>query len=70
LKADPNIGKKPMFLNAAGMFDLAKFKEYFKANLRKHNTLKDREVDAELSAKYQIYNTMIKSGVYTTQSES
>jgi peptidyl-prolyl cis-trans isomerase D len=31
--------------------------------------LKDREVDAELSAKYQIYNTMIKSGVYTTQSE-
>jgi peptidyl-prolyl cis-trans isomerase D len=30
--------------------------------------LKDREVDAELS-KYQIYNTMIKSGVYTTQSE-
>jgi hypothetical protein len=26
-----------MFLNAAGMFDLAKFKEYFKANLRKHN---------------------------------
>jgi peptidyl-prolyl cis-trans isomerase D len=30
--------------------------------------LKDREVDAELSAKYQIYNTMIKS-LYTTQSE-
>jgi peptidyl-prolyl cis-trans isomerase D len=28
LKADPNIGKNPMFLNAAGMFDLAKFKEY------------------------------------------
>jgi peptidyl-prolyl cis-trans isomerase D len=23
-----NIGKNPMFLNAAGMFDLAKFKEY------------------------------------------
>jgi peptidyl-prolyl cis-trans isomerase D len=29
--------------------------------------LKDR--DAELVAPYQIYNTMIKSGVYTTQSE-
>jgi hypothetical protein len=25
-----------------------------------------KEVD-ELSAKYQIYNTMIKSGVYTTE---
>jgi peptidyl-prolyl cis-trans isomerase D len=30
--------------------------------------LKDREKDAEL-AKYQIYNTLIKSAVYTTQSE-
>jgi peptidyl-prolyl cis-trans isomerase D len=61
LKADPNIGKNPMFLNA-GMFDLAKFKEYFKANPAQAQYLKDR--DAELSAKYQIYNTMIKSGVY------
>jgi hypothetical protein len=26
LKADPNIGKNPMFLNAAGMFDLANLK--------------------------------------------
>jgi peptidyl-prolyl cis-trans isomerase D len=43
------------------MFDLAKFKEYFKANPAS-TILKDREVDAELSAKYQIYNTMIKSG--------
>jgi peptidyl-prolyl cis-trans isomerase D len=38
LKADPNIGKNPMFLNAAGMFDLAKFKEYLRLTLRKHNT--------------------------------
>jgi peptidyl-prolyl cis-trans isomerase D len=53
-----------MFLNAAGMFDLAKFKEYFKANPAQAQYLK--EVD-ELSAKYQIYNTMIKSGVYTTE---
>jgi peptidyl-prolyl cis-trans isomerase D len=27
------------------------------------------EKDAELSAKYQIYNTLIKSAVYTYQSE-
>jgi peptidyl-prolyl cis-trans isomerase D len=36
-----------MFLNAAGMFDLAKFKEYF-INPAQAIT-KDREVDAELS---------------------
>ncbi|MEZ7500019.1 peptidylprolyl isomerase [Flavobacterium sp. Arc3] len=69
LKADPNIGQNPMFLNAAGMFDIAKFKEYFKSNPAQAEYLKDREKDAELNAKYQIYNTMIKSGVYTTQSE-
>jgi peptidyl-prolyl cis-trans isomerase D len=28
LKADQILVKNPMFLNAAGMFDLAKFKEY------------------------------------------
>lgn len=69
LQADPNIGKNPMFLNAAGMFDVAKFKEYFKSNPAQSQFLKDREKDAELSAKYQIYNTLIKSAVYTTQSE-
>jgi peptidyl-prolyl cis-trans isomerase D len=50
LKADPNIGKNPMFLNAAVCL-ICK--------------IKDREVDAELSAKYQIYNMMmIKSKIY------
>jgi peptidyl-prolyl cis-trans isomerase D len=29
LKADQNIGKNPMFLNAAGMFDLAKIQGLF-----------------------------------------
>ena len=69
LKADQNIGKNPMFLNAAGMFDLAKFKEYFKSNPSQAQYLKDREKDAELNAKYQIYNTLIKSAIYTTESE-
>jgi hypothetical protein len=36
LKADPNIGKKSMFLNAAGKFDLAKLKNTW-LQLRKHN---------------------------------
>jgi predicted oxidoreductase (fatty acid repression mutant protein) len=33
------------------------------------NPIWKTEKDAELSAKYQIYNTLIKSAVYTTQSE-
>ena len=69
LQADPNIGKNPMFVNAAGMFDIAKFKEYFKSNPAQAQYLKDREKDAELNAKFQIYNSLIKSAVYTTQSE-
>jgi peptidyl-prolyl cis-trans isomerase D len=69
LKADQNIGKNPIFLNAAGVFDEAKFKEYFKSNPEQAQFLKDREKDAELNAKYQIYNNLIKSGLYTTESE-
>ncbi|WP_348800455.1 peptidylprolyl isomerase [Flavobacterium adhaerens] len=69
LKADQNIGGNPMFLNAAGMFDIAKFKEFFKSNPEQAQFLKEREKDAELNAKFQIYNTLIKSGIYTTQSE-
>jgi peptidyl-prolyl cis-trans isomerase D len=69
LKGDQNIGKNPLFLNAAGMFDVAKFKEYFKSNPEQAQYLKDREKDAELNAKFQIYNTLIKSGIYTTESE-
>ncbi|UFH35979.1 peptidylprolyl isomerase [Flavobacterium acetivorans] len=69
LKADQNIGRNPMFLNAAGIFDLAKFKEYFKANPAQAQFLKDREKDAELNAKYQIYNTLIKASAFTTESE-
>lgn len=69
LKADQNIGQNPMFLNAAGMFDLAKFKAYFKTNPAQAEYLKQREKDAELNAKYQIYSTLIKSASYTTQAE-
>ena len=69
LKADENIGKNPLFLNKAGVFDEAKFKEYFKSNPEQAQVLKDREKDAELNAKYQIYNTLVKAGIYTTESE-
>jgi len=69
LKADQNIGQNPLFQNAAGIFDEAKFKEYFKSNPEQAQFLKDREKDAELNAKYQIYNNLIKAGIYTTESE-
>ena len=69
LKADQNIGGNPLFMNAAGMFDVAKFKEYFKANPEQGQFLKDREKDAELNAKYQLYNTMVKAAIFTTDSE-
>ena len=68
-KADQNIGQNPTFLNAAGKFDIAKFKEFFKANPDQAQNLKDREKDAALNAKFQIYNSLIKAGVYTTDSE-
>jgi peptidyl-prolyl cis-trans isomerase D len=69
LKADPNIGKNPMFLNAAGLFDITKFKDFFKSNPEQAQFLIDRERDAEINAKYQIYNTLIKSSLYTTELE-
>lgn len=69
LKADPSIGQNQLFLNAAGVFDLAKFKEYFKANPEQDQMIKAREKDAELNAKYQIYNTLVKGGIYNTESE-
>ena len=58
-----------LFLNAVGKFDITKFKEYFKANPEGIQFLKEREKDAELNAKYQIYNSLVKGGLYTTNAE-
>ncbi|KFF07062.1 peptidylprolyl isomerase [Flavobacterium reichenbachii] len=69
LKSDPNIGKNPMFLNAAGIFDIAKFKDYFKTNPEAKQYIAEKEKGAELNAKFQIYSTLIKAGLYTTASE-
>ena len=69
LKSDQNIGKNPMFLNAAGLFDEAKFKEAIKTNPEIAQYVSGREKDAELNAKYQMYSTMIKAGTFTTESE-
>lgn len=68
-KVDPNIGQNQMFLNAAGKFDLNKFKDYFKQIPNGMEMLKDQEKNAELRAKYEIYNSLIKGGMYATQTE-
>ncbi len=69
LKSNPQIGQNQLFLNAAGKFDLNKFKDYFKSNPESLQLLKDQEKDAELNAKYQIYNSLIKGAMYTTETE-
>lgn len=69
LKSNPNIGQNPMFLNEAGQFDIAKFKEYFKSNPEQAAFIKDAEKSAAINAKYMIYNTLVKAGMYTTEAE-
>ncbi|RZJ36435.1 MAG: peptidylprolyl isomerase [Flavobacterium sp.] len=68
-KNDPNIGQNPMFKNAAGAFDPAKFKEFFRTNPAQAQALKEREKDAALNATYMIYNSMVKGGIFTTDME-
>jgi len=68
-KSDPNIGQNQMFLNAAGKFDLNKFKDYFKEVPNGMQMLEEQEKNAELRAKYEIYNSLIKGGMYATQTE-
>ena len=70
LKQSQDIGQNPSFLNEAGVFDLAKFKEYFKANPEQAQMINSRKRDAELNAKFQIYSSLIKAGVYTTNAEA
>jgi peptidyl-prolyl cis-trans isomerase D len=70
LKQSQDIGQNPEFLNDAKQFDLAKFRAFFKSNPQSAQLLKDRERDATLNAKYQIYNSLIKSAVYTTTAEA
>ncbi|RZJ29143.1 MAG: peptidylprolyl isomerase [Flavobacterium sp.] len=69
LKNNPQIGQNPMFQNAAGKFDEGKFNAYFKANPTQEQMLKDLVKDAELNAKYQIYNSLVRGGVFTTDLE-
>lgn len=68
-KNDQNIGKNPQFQNELGNFDLKKFNEYVNANPEQKQYFKDKEKDAELGARYQIYASLVKGGMYTTDAE-
>jgi peptidyl-prolyl cis-trans isomerase D len=59
---------KNLCFECSGNFDIAKFKN-IKSNPAQAQYLVEREKDAELNAKYQIYNTLIKSSLFTTESE-
>ncbi len=69
LKQSQDIGQNPQFQNAAGQFDPQKYKEFFQANPEMATQLQERETQAALSAKYQIYSTMVKAGFVTTEAE-
>jgi ATP-dependent Lon protease len=52
-----------------GKFDLTKFKDFFKNNPDQAKMFEEREKDMVLNGQYQIYNTMVKAGMYTTKAE-
>ncbi|HNP31875.1 MAG TPA: peptidylprolyl isomerase [Flavobacterium sp.] len=68
-KNDQRFAQNPMFLNAAKKFDLNKFKEYFKSVPEGAQMLKDEEKNAEINAKYLIYNSLVKGAMFTTNAE-
>ncbi|WP_445715556.1 peptidylprolyl isomerase [Flavobacterium sp.] len=74
IKQNPNLAQNPQFLNAAGQFDENKFKEFLKGIKNAPDQTqwlqwKEFEKNIERFAIEQMYNTMIKSGVYTTKAE-
>jgi len=69
LKQSQDIGQNPQFMNAAGQFDVQKFKDFFQSSPELATALVERENQAALSAKYMIYSTMIKAGFVTTEAD-
>ncbi|WP_296142463.1 peptidylprolyl isomerase [uncultured Flavobacterium sp.] len=69
LKQSQEIGQNPQFQNAAGQFDAQKFKEFFQSSPELAVQLVEREKQAELNAKFMIYNSMVKAGLVTTDQD-
>ncbi|RZJ66716.1 MAG: peptidylprolyl isomerase [Flavobacterium sp.] len=70
LKNDQQIGQNPMFKNDKGEFDVAKFQEFVSSNPEMAAAFKDSEKNATLNAKYLLYNTLVKGGVFVTEAEA
>lgn len=74
MKENPNFASNPQFLNEAGKFDAAKFKQYVSTTFYSQGPEQKAqweafEADVEKMHKEQMYTTLIKSGMYTTQAE-
>ncbi len=74
IKTNPYFSQNPQFLNTAGQFDEAKFKEFVKSI--KNDPNQDRwaewqnfEKEVEKSAVEQLYFNLIKGSIYTTKAE-
>lgn len=73
IKEDPQFAQNPQFLNAAGKFDKAKFNEFIgsikNSSPERWQQWLSYEKSLSQFAVEQMYNTMVKSGFYTTQAE-
>ena len=73
-KEDPQFSQMPQVLNAAGKFDKAKFNEFVtsikNSSPERWKQWLDYEKQAANFATEQMYNTILKAGFYTTQSEA
>jgi peptidyl-prolyl cis-trans isomerase D len=74
MKENPNFATNAQFQNEAGKFDEGKFKEFVKTMVASQNPEQKKqwsafEQDVERMYTEQMYYTLIKSGMQTTQAE-
>jgi peptidyl-prolyl cis-trans isomerase D len=72
LKGDQNVGSNPRFANELGQFDINKYREYFKSssNPQEKEYIENLEKNANITAKYQIYTSLIKGGHFVTKNDA
>ncbi|MFY8188382.1 MAG: peptidylprolyl isomerase [Flavobacterium sp.] len=70
LKSDQSIGQNQMFQNEAKEFDIEKLKEFLRTNPEQKAFIEGKEKDIEINAKYGIYTSLVRAGLYTTMSDA
>ncbi|NMH27171.1 peptidylprolyl isomerase [Flavobacterium silvaticum] len=68
-KNDQNFAQNPMFKNEKGEFDMEKVREFAKTGAEQKQFIEEKEKDAALNAKYVVYNSLIRGGLYATDLE-